>query len=173
MMHYPLAAISKSTVVTLSAILLILPLAVVGGGLLTEDQDPLRDGMVAAAVAAVMAALLICSIRRRSVSFDGATLVVKAAFWTRRTPIGELDLDGARIVNLAERTELRPMLRMSGYSLPGFRAGHYRLRNTQKAFALLTARDRVLAVPERGGTLLLLSLERPQFLLDALKESRP
>ncbi|MCA1798445.1 MAG: hypothetical protein LC632_03025, partial [Xanthomonadaceae bacterium] len=108
----------------------------------------------------------------RSVAFDGHTLVVKAAFWTRRTPVGELDLDGARIVNLAERTELRPLLRMNGYSLPGFHAGHYRLRNTQKAFALLTARDPVLAVPERGGTLLLLSLERPQRLLDALVSAR-
>lgn len=172
-MEYRIASLSKSTVVTLCAILLILPLAVVIGGLLTEDQDPLRAGIAAAAVAAVMAALLIGSIRRRSVSFDGTTLVVKAAFWTRRTPIGELDLDGARIVNLAERTELRPLLRMNGYSLPGYHAGHYRTRNTQKAFALLTAQDRVLAVPERGGTLLLLSLERPQSLLDALKESGP
>ena len=38
-------------------------------------------------------------------------------------------------------------------------------------FALLTDRDRVLALPERDGRLLLLSLDNPQSLLDALQRA--
>ena len=64
---------------------------------------------------------------------------------------------------------MAPSLVMYHWALVGFRAGHYRLRNWQKAFALLTRRERVLALSERGGMLLLLSLERPQQLIDDLR----
>jgi len=56
-------------------------------------------------------------------------------------------------------------------SMPGFHAGHFRLRGDfGKAFCLLTQRDRVLWLPLRDGKQqFLLSLERPQALLDALR----
>jgi hypothetical protein len=56
-------------------------------------------------------------------------------------------------------------------SVIGFAAGHFRLREKfGKAFCLLTDRQRVLWLPLRDGkTQLLLSLERPQALLDALR----
>ena len=58
--------------------------------------------------------------------------------------------------------------------MPGFHAGRFRLREKfGKAFCLLTDRHRVLWLPLRDGKdQLLLSLEQPQALLDALKASR-
>ena len=56
-------------------------------------------------------------------------------------------------------------------SLPGYQAGHFRLRaKLGKAFCLVTDTRRVLWLPMRDGKQqLLLSLERPQALLDALR----
>ena len=89
-------------------------------------------------------------------SFDGHELVLAATFYTRRIPIGPLDLDQARIINLAELTESKPALETTGFNLPGFLAGHCRLRNRAKAFCLLTDRERVLLLPQSDGTLVLL-----------------
>ena len=64
---------------------------------------------------------------------------------------------------------LRPLLNTFGTAMPGYSAGHFRLRDRSRGFLLLTDRRKVLALPERGGRTLLLSLERPQALLDALQ----
>lgn len=111
----------------------------------------------------------LLALLRRRIRIDGRELCVAATVYTRRTPIDALDLDHARIVDLAERTELKPMLKTNGFNLPFFQAGHYRLRNRAKAFCLLTGRERVLVLPQRDGRFILLSPEKPQVLLDALR----
>ncbi|TKR33743.1 hypothetical protein FCE95_05540 [Luteimonas gilva] len=122
------------------------------------------------------AGLITSILRRRRVSLEDGVLTVAAGFNTRRVGIGEIDVDGARIVDLAEHTSLKPALKVMGSSLPGYNAGHFRLRDRSKAFLLLSSRSRVLVLPEKNGAKLLLSLERPQALLDALQrvaERRP
>ncbi len=116
-------------------------------------------------------AFLLLAVRRRSVALQDGILDARAAMYRKRVAVAELDLGRARIVNLAERTELRPWLKSNGMSMPGFHAGHFRLRGDfGKAFCLLTQRERVLWLPLRDGKQqLLLSLERPQALLDALR----
>ncbi len=114
-------------------------------------------------------AVPLLALRRRRIRLDGRELCVAATFYTRRISPDALDLDHARIVDLAERTELKPTLKTNGFTLPFFQAGHYRLRNRAKAFCLLTGRERVLALPQRDGRFVLLSPEKPQALLDALR----
>jgi hypothetical protein len=109
-------------------------------------------------------------MRRRSVELEHGQLVIRAAFFTRRLPLAALDLDSARIVDLDEHTELAPTLRTFGYSLPGFHAGYYRIGLKQRAFCLLSDRRRVLVLRESDGRLLLLSLQRPQPLLEAMRQ---
>ncbi|TGQ61265.1 hypothetical protein EN855_033645, partial [Mesorhizobium sp. M1C.F.Ca.ET.212.01.1.1] len=58
----------------------------------------------------------------------------------------------------------------NGYAMPGFYSGHFRLQGGGKGFALVTDRSRVLVLPVRDGSALLLSLDRPQVLLDALRK---
>ena len=151
----------------------VLPLAI-GGTLLLTQPDvgaELREAWPALAILPLVLAGLALMMRRRRVELRGGTLEVRAAMYRKRVAAGELDLERARTVDLAERTDLRPLVKTNGMSMPGFHAGHFRLREgLGKAFCLLTDRSRVLWLPLRDGKgQLLLSLERPQALLDALR----
>jgi hypothetical protein len=119
-------------------------------------------------IALVMLGPLLALLRRR-IALEGHTLVVAATLYTQRIDVEALDLDRARIVDLAEHTGFAPMLGLNRFGLPGLRAGHYLLRNRSRAFCLLTRRDRVLVLPRRDGRFVLLSPEQPQALLTALR----
>jgi hypothetical protein len=112
--------------------------------------------------------LFAFALRRRRVALERGVLTVAAGFNTHRIVADEIELKAARIVDLREHTGLKPMLQILGTSLPGYQTGHFRLRDHSRAFALLTDRTRVLMLREKSGRKLLLSLERPQALLDAL-----
>jgi hypothetical protein len=118
---------------------------------------------------ALAIALLGWSVRRRHVTLEGSRLRIAGALNTATVEVDQLDLDAARVVDLREADALAPSWKTFGTSMPGFRAGHFRLRNRGRAFVLLTDTRHVLALPERSGRTLLLSLERPQALLDALR----
>mgnify|MGYP001601510400 CR=1 FL=1 len=107
--------------------------------------------------------------RRRAVALDGGTLDVLATFHRRRIPMQEIDLEKARVIDLAEHTEWRPLWKTNGFAMPGFSAGWFRSRNWTRLFCLVTDRQRVLLLPVRTGGALLLSLERPAELLDAMR----
>lgn len=134
---------------------------------LAARQEP--SAWLAAIAIALILALIVWSVRRRHVVLDGDLLSVAAGFNTARVSIADLDLVGARIVDLTADKTLRPGMKSFGTSMPGFHAGHFRLRNRSRAFILITDKSKVLALPQRGGRMLLLSLERPQSLLDALR----
>ncbi|MFA5684772.1 MAG: hypothetical protein WCZ65_06875 [Lysobacteraceae bacterium] len=121
------------------------------------------------AICLPLALILQRSGDRATAELDDSALTLRVAWYRQRIAISDLDLAAARIVDLAERSEWRPLIRTNGIGLPGFHAGHFRLRSLrQRAFCVLTSTRRVLALPERGGRLLLLSLRQPQALLDAL-----
>jgi len=152
----------------------LLPLGIIAG--LWFSGEPLRmSGIVPALVIVPMVfAMLLLAMQRRAVDLQDGTLDVRVAVFRQRVAVAQLDLERARIVDLAERTELRPVLKTGGMSLPGFHGGRFRLREKfGRAFCLLTDRHRVLWLPLRDGRdQLLLSLEHPQALLDALKAAR-
>lgn len=120
-------------------------------------------------VALALFAAFVAVLRRRRVSIDGGVLTVIAGLNTRRLATQDLDLAGARIVDLREHTAWAPSIRLFGTGMPGLRLGHYWLRDRSRAFVLLTDASRVLMLPERSGRRLLLSLVRPQALLEALQ----
>jgi hypothetical protein len=118
---------------------------------------------------ALAGALIVCSIKRRRVALDGDVLIIAAGINTLRVRIADLDIASARIVDLTDIPALRLRRKTIGTSMPGYHTGRFRLRDRSRAFVLLTDKCKVLALPERSGRMLLLSLERPQALLDALK----
>lgn len=158
----PLQARAWQVLAALAAVLLAM-------GLLGRDDSGLPVAATPFAVALLFVPVVLAMQRRRIAVRDGV-LDVAATLFTRRVAIDALDLDAARVVDLAEHTALRPTLGLMRFSLPGLRAGHFLLRDRSRAFCLLTAFDRVLALPVRDGTWLLLSPERPQDLLRALRE---
>lgn len=163
---------------TLLALALIVPLGALTGIVVTtptgEMEKILPALVMALGISALVAVLLFLSLRRLRVNIEGERLVVRAAMYTRRVPLADLDTGAARVVDLDAASEWRPMLRMNGIGLPGASIGHFRGRPfRRKLFCALTSRQRVLVLPERGGErFVLLSLERPQALLEALRVRR-
>ncbi len=152
----------------------ILPLAIIVGVWLSRDAAFTTGVLPALLIIPLVLGLMLLAMARRSVQLRDGVLDVRAAMYRKRVAVAELDLQRARVVDLQEHTELRPVFKTNGIFLPGYHAGHWRLREKLgKAFCLLTDRRRVLWLPAHdGATQLLLSLERPQALLDALRAVR-
>lgn len=153
-----------------------LPLAGVGlaAWLEPEARGGLRSAWPVLLLVPLLLAWLSWAMRRRVVQLRDGVLDVRAAMYRRRVQVADIDLPRARIVDLSEHTELRPSLKTNGMSLPGFHAGRFRLRRAPgRAFCLLTDGRRVLWLPLRDSEQqLLLSLEKPHALLDALRAPR-
>jgi len=142
-------------------------LTVVIGALVLMRQEPRAWVMFPAALGILVVIALI--LRRRRISIVGDTLVIAAGLNTRRIAVGDIDLATARVVDLRERSEWKPSIKLFGTRVPGLSAGYFRLRDRSRAFVLVTDTSRVLVLNERSGRRLLLSLVRPQALLDALR----
>ena len=108
------------------------------------------------------------SLQRRSVTIDGDTLRIAAGLNSATIPLDTLDRASAGIVDLEREPGLRPLFKTFGTSMPGYQAGHFRLRDRSRGLLLLTSRRKVLVLHERDGRRILLSLVRPQALIDAL-----
>lgn len=151
-------------VIPLPAISLLAALA--GLGFAARERPQVWLFAIPVALAIV---LIAWGVQRRRAVLDGDLLTITAGFNSARVRVAELELAAARIVDLADAPKLRPLLKTFGTAMPGYSAGHFRLRDRSRGFLLLTDRRKVLALPERSGRTLLLSLERPQALLDALR----
>lgn len=138
----------------------------------------LRDGtwhaagtppFLAIGLALAVTAAVGLSLRRRDVQLTPTHLVVRASLFTRRVPLSDLELARARRVDLAEHAEYKAWLKKRGLSLPGFHAGTFRMRGGGTAFYLVSGTRDVLVLPTRNGPTLVLALESPTALLDALR----
>jgi hypothetical protein len=138
--------------------------------IVTKEDAPVPwPAYVAFALVPIIALLIATSMFRRHVLLTDAGLRVRTMPWPRTIPVDALDLDQAEIANLESRPELMPRFKIAGTRLPGFRSGLFRLRDKRRASVLLTDLRRVLVLPRRDGTVLLLSLQQPDALLQALR----
>lgn len=169
--RFPLAPLHQGAwwfPVALWVVLLLF--AFLGGARQQSPDNPVPWWLVVLFGTTLLPALLMSALAHREIRLEGDTLIVAAALvFARKVSIHELALDQARVLDLDEHTEFKPMLQLAGFGLPGFRAGHYLLRNRSRAFCLLSARRNVLLLPQRDGKLILISPEKPQALLDALR----
>lgn len=168
-----LTPIGKAPVVFALVVGAALPVAIAVFAMLQvrgEDMSPAVMLLVQAVVALSVLAVVL-PMWRREAAFDGSRLRVKATYYTREAPLSEFDLAAARVVDLREHVEFKPVLKTNGFALPGFQAGHFRLRDRRKAFCLVTDPSKVLALPHADGRVWLLSLEHPQAVLDILRRA--
>ena len=93
----------------------------------------------------------------------------KATFYTRRVALGAIDVDSARILDLREHPENKPLLKTNGYAVPGLMAGNFRDRKRRKVFCLVTAPS-VVVLPLDDDSRMLLSPARPAHLLRSLSD---
>lgn len=152
----------------------LLPLATIGiifFGiiLLLIDRGPYKAVALVALLAVVVTLIWMVAMLRRRIVLQDGVLHIAAGINNARVSVGKLDLDAARIVDLASHSGLKPLLRINGTSTLGYNSGHFLLRDKGRGFLLVTERSRVLVLPERSGRRILLSLTRPQQLLDVLR----
>ena len=90
-------------------------------------------------------------------------------FWGRSLDIQSLRLDNAAVVDVGSSSNYAPRRRTFGTAVPGYASGWFRLHNGEKALAYLTNRETVVYIPTTLGYSLLLSADRPNQFLDALR----
>lgn len=141
--------------------------------------NPVPTWLVLPFVAALAVVGPLVWMQRRRIAIDAGQLLVQAGIRTRKLAIADFDLDNARILDLDEHVDFKPMLKLAGMGLPGFKSGTFLLRNRSRAFCLLVGGDKALLLPLREDTgkagllkekLVLLSPSQPQALLARLRE---
>lgn len=163
---------------------LLLPLVLTAATLaipvLTGNATSLVGGSVPLTVALVLGGLvLLCGalwwvlarfMRRQALRVSADALEVRSSFYRCTTPLAELKLDQARVVDLDERTELKPTLKTNGFSIPGFHSGWFLLRNRRRSFVAIADGRRKLWLPGSGRHDLLIEPADPAALLARLRE---
>ena len=109
------------------------------------------------------------SARNSRVEVSADSLRIVGDFWGRSIDFASLQLDNAAIIGLDLTSNYAPRRRTFGTAVPGYASGWFRLHNGEKALAYLTTRDSVVYIPTSLGYSLLLSADRPEQLLDALR----
>ena len=168
--EHAVAPPGKGAWVLLGLFTLVIPLMIVLALVAIPEFRPPPAGFAVTvlAIGAVAAALLVAT-RRRSIRLDGNRLEVKATFYTRRLPLDAIDVDSARILDLREHPENKPLFKTNGLAVTGLMAGNFRDRKRRKVFCLVTA-PRVLVLPLGDGSRLLLSAAHPAELLRELRQ---
>lgn len=163
---------------------LLLPLVLTAATLaipvLTGNATSLVGGSVPLTVALVLGGLVVlCGalwrvlahfMQRQALLVGADALEVRSSFYRCTTPLAELKLAQARVVDLDEYTELKPTLKTNGFSIPGFHSGWFLLRNRRRSFVAITDGRRKLWLPGSGRHDLLIEPADPAALLARLRE---
>ena len=128
-------------------------------------------GVVCIILVIVFAALAYTaySARNSRIEVGENQLRLVGDFWGRSIDFSSLQLDNAAIIGLDSSSNYAPRRRTFGTAVPGYASGWFRLHNGEKALAYLTNRESVVYIPTSLGYSLLLSADRPQQFLDALR----
>lgn len=119
----------------------------------------------------LVAGVLAWSMHSRQVELLADTLRVRRWPIPRGFALDSLDLEHARVADLRQDSALQPTVKLIGSRLPGFRSGWFRLRDGHRAYVLSTSSSRHLYLPRQDGSALLLGVERPEALLQALRDA--
>ena len=128
-------------------------------------------GVVCIILVIVFAALAYTaySARNSRIEVGENQLRLVGDFWGRSIDFSSLQLDNAAIIGLDSSSNYAPRRRTFGTAVPGYASGWFRLHNGEKALAYLTNRESVVYIPTSLGYSLLLSADRPEQFLDALR----
>lgn len=128
-------------------------------------------GLVALILVGVFALLLWSFLGARNARFEltDRGLAIHGDLYGRTIPYAELDIAGAHRVDWGEEAGLRPGWRTVGTGLPGYQAGWFKLKNGSKALLYVTDHHKAIYIPTSRDYGLLLSPNRPDAFLEALR----
>jgi hypothetical protein len=140
----------------------------------TLGAQPGMEHWIGAGVVALLmggiSLMLDCVLRRHRLRIDPAGIEIDTTLYRRRLSWPQLDLAAARVIDIDEHPEGKPMLKTNGYALPGFRSGWFRARDFSRLFVAVAGGSRLLRIPTRLGYALLLQPADPQALLARLRD---
>ena len=122
--------------------------------------------LAVAGIAVAMYSLSASRTARFEISPDGLRL--RGDFYGRLIPARSLRLDQARVIDLRNEGELKPVLRTLGTSISGYRAGWFRLRDGERALLYVTDPARVVYLPTADGYSVMLSVADPAAFIASL-----
>lgn len=150
---------------------LVLPLLMITAIVLAAGTDPNWVHALPAILSLpVVAAFVGWHIHSRKVELLTDQVRVRRWPLPRNFNLAGMDLEQARVADLRQENALQPTIKLVGSRLPGFRSGWFRLRDGRRAYELMTSASRVLYLPRKDGRVLLLGVERPEALLQALRD---
>ncbi|WP_115527312.1 MULTISPECIES: PH domain-containing protein [Xanthomonas] len=169
--EYPVAPVAPWGL----ALWLWLPLLAVACVIVVIHADNVRHGHPAALYAHLTLLLAIavsCTAAhaRRGIRLQDDRLIVRSTLFTKQVPVDQMRLDTARVVDLAEHPAFKPGRKSLGFGYPGFHSGYYRSRQAGQGFYLITQSARVLTLPLKDGSVVVLSPEQPRQLLQDLQQ---
>jgi len=104
-------------------------------------------------------------VSRRHVFVEDGELVMVTGVGTKKLALAHLRARGIEVVDLRQRREFVPRMRLWAASMPGLNAGWFTLRNGEKAFCIVTEQNRVSYLRSATDNVsVLLSLENPERL---------
>jgi hypothetical protein len=132
---------------------------------LEQWLGPLLVAAVAGAIWLVIDRLLL----RQDLRIDAAGIDIRTTLYRRRLAWPELDIAAARVIDIDEHPERKPLLKSNGVATPGFRSGWFRSRALAKLFVATAGGSRLLWLPTTLGYTLLLQPRNPAALLEQLR----
>ena len=126
--------------------------------------------ILVAAVAGVIWLVMDRLLLRHELRIDGSGIDIRTTFYRRRVAWAELDLSAARVIDIDEHPDRKPLLKSNGVSIPGFRSGWFRSRAFAKLFVATAGGSRLLWLPTTLGYTFLLQPRNPAALLERLRE---
>ena len=100
-------------------------------------------------------------------------LRLRGDMYGRFIPASDLQLAGARVVDLQAEPSLAAVRRTVGTAVKGYQAGWFRLRDGEKALLYVTDRSRVAYVPTSRGYAVMVSVADPEAFLASLRRIAP
>jgi hypothetical protein len=89
------------------------------------------------------------------VDIGNGVLTVNSLFYGKSIPIGEINVNGIRQLNLNNDKDYNIRIRTNGIGLPNYHVGWMRLNNGNKALAYLTDKTNVVLIPTKDYDLLI------------------
>lgn len=120
-------------------------------------------------VAGAFLTLSFWGSQRSRVEVDEAGIRLHGDMYGRFIPRAALRTKEVRAVDLDREPALQPASRRFGTGLPGYSSGWFRLQNGEKALVYLTDRSRVVYIPTTQGFSVLVSTDKPERLVAALR----
>lgn len=103
-----------------------------------------------------------------TVTIEGDMLRVNVPIYGRAIALASVDADKAEVVDMNQNSKYKLGIRTNGLGVPGYGLGWFRRSGGGRIYAVITDKSSVVYLPTTEDYAMLLSIEEPDALLEAL-----